>query len=405
MSDQNLSMLRIDKGATGHRSPAGRSRMVWLLTGVVLLLLVILAVRLLAFGTIVIETATVTNVYPSQAFTLLNASGYVVAQRKAAVASKTTARLEWLGVQEGSRVKAGQILARLENRDTIAARDQAIAGLASARANRIQAEAELTDALRAFNRSRELLAGGIVAQADFDVAETRVSRSRAALDAAQAAVRGAEAALTGAEVAVEYSLIRAPFDAVVLTKNADIGDIVTPIGAAANSKSAVVTIADLASLEVEADVSESSLVRVKQGQPCEIQLDARPDERFRGVLQTIVPTADRSKASVMVKVRFIDRDLRVMPEMSAKVAFLEKPVTPGEQHPRTAVSPAVIAERGGRTVVFVIKGDRASERAVTLGPKVGDLVEVTAGVKAGEKIIASPIAKLRDGVRVKLAGK
>jgi RND family efflux transporter MFP subunit len=379
--------------------------MVWLLTGVVLLLLVILAVRLLAFGTIVIETATVTNVYPSQAFTLLNASGYVVAQRKAAVASKTTARLEWLGVQEGSRVKAGQILARLENRDTIAARDQAIAGLASARANRIQAEAELTDALRAFNRSRELLAGGIVAQADFDVAETRVSRSRAALDAAQAAVRGAEAALTGAEVAVEYSLIRAPFNAVVLTKNADIGDIVTPIGAAANSKSAVVTIADLASLEVEADVSESSLVRVKQGQPCEIQLDALPDERFRGVLQTIVPTADRSKASVMVKVRFIDRDLRVMPEMSAKVAFLEKPVTPGEQHPRTAVSPAVIAERGGRTVVFVIKGDRASERAVTLGPKVGDLVEVTAGVKAGEKIIASPIAKLRDGVRVKLAGK
>jgi RND family efflux transporter MFP subunit len=167
----------------------------------------------------------------------------------------------------------------------------------------------------------------------------------------------------------------------------------------------VVTIADLASLEVEADVSESSLVRVKQGQPCEIQLDALPDERFRGVLQTIVPTADRSKASVMVKVRFIDRDLRVMPEMSAKVAFLEKPVTPGEQHPKTAVSPAVVAERGGRTVVFVVKGDRASERVVTLGPKVGDLVEVTAGVKAGEKIIASPMAKLKDGVRVKLAGK
>jgi RND family efflux transporter MFP subunit len=379
--------------------------MVWLLTGMVLILLVIMAVRLLAFGTIVIETATVTNVYPSQTFTLLNASGYVVAQRKAAVASKTTARLEWLGVQEGSRVKAGQILARLENRDSIAARDQATAGLASARANRIQAETELTDALRAFNRSRELLAGGIVAQADFDVAEARVSRARAALDAAQASIRGAEAALSGAEVAVEYSLIRAPFDAVVLTKNADIGDIVTPIGAAANSKSAVVTIADLASLEVEADVSESSLVRVKQGQPCEIQLDALPDERFRGVLQTIVPTADRSKASVMVKVRFIDRDLRVMPEMSAKVAFLEKPVTPGEQHPKTAVSPAVVADRGGRTVVFVIKGDRASERAVTLGQKVGDLVEVTAGVKAGEKIIASPIAKLKDGVKVKLAGK
>lgn len=404
MSDQDLSKLTIDKGVNGPRS-GRRSRMVWLLAGSILLLVLILAVRYLSYGTIIVETATVTNVYPSQTFTLLNASGYVVAQRKAAVASKTTGRLEWLGVQEGSRVKAGQILARLENRDSLALRDQAAASLASARANRMQAEAELTDAVRAFKRSGELLAGGIVAQAEYDVAEARVSKARAALDAAHAASKGAEAALAGAAVAVEYSLIRAPFDAVVLTKNADIGDIVTPIGAAANAKAAVVTIADPESLEVEADVSESSLVRVKQGQPCEIQLDALPDERFRGVLQTIVPTADRSKASVMVKVRFIDRDQRIMPEMSAKVAFLERTVTQGEQRPKTAVSPAVIAERRGRKVVFVIRGERATEQAVTLGSKLGDMVEVKAGVTAGEKIIASPLAKIKDGVRVKVAGK
>ena len=146
-------------------------------------------------------------------------------------------------------------------------------------------------------------------------------------------MKASNAALEGANVAIEYTLIRAPFDAIVLTKNADIGDIVTPIGAAANAKAAVVTIADMNSLEVEADVSESNLSQIRVGQPCEIQLDALPQARFRGAVHMIVPTADRSKATVMVKVRFVDKDPRILPEMSAKVAFLSRPVKQKTRNP------------------------------------------------------------------------
>jgi RND family efflux transporter MFP subunit len=200
---------------------------------------------------------------------------------------------------------------------------------------------------------------------------------------------------------VEYTLIRAPFDAVVLTKNADVGDIVTPLGAAANAKASVVTIADMSSLQVEVDVSESSLARVKMGQPCEIQLDALPDSRFPGAVHMIVPTADRSKASVMVKVRFAERDPRVLPEMSARVAFLEREITRDEETPRTAVNPAVLISRDGKQAVFIVKDDRAVETAVTVGGKIGDQIEIREGIKPGEKVVVNPPKKLRNGSKVK----
>jgi multidrug efflux pump subunit AcrA (membrane-fusion protein) len=149
------------------------------------------------------------------------------------------------------------------------------------------------------------------------------------------------------------------------------------------------------------DVSESNLGKVKVGQPCEIQLDALPEGRFRGILHMIVPTADRSKASVMVKVRFAERDPRVLPEMSARVAFLEREVTREEETPLTAIGPAAIVPRDGKQVVFVVKEDRAVETAVTLGGKVGDLVEVRSGVAPGEKIVMNPPGKLKNGSVVK----
>jgi RND family efflux transporter MFP subunit len=334
-----------------------------------------------------IETAVVAKVYPSQSFTLLSASGYVVAQRKAAVASKATGRLEWLGVEEGSRVKAGQVIARLENRDVMADSDLAAANLNNA-------GAELADARQNFERMRELREKGYVAQAELDSADTRLKR-------AQAGVTGAEAALRAAEVAVEYTLIRAPFDAVVLSKNADIGDIVTPLGAAANAKAAVVTIADMSSLQVEVDVSESNLAKVRVAQPCEIQLDSLPDERFRGVVHMIVPTADRSKASVLVKVRFLDLDPRILPEMSARVAFLERPVTPGEEKPRTAVTASALVSRNSGTVAFVVKKDRVTETPVKTGPILGDTVEVISGLTPGQTVVLDPPKNLRDGSKVK----
>jgi RND family efflux transporter MFP subunit len=214
-------------------------------------------------------------------------------------------------------------------------------------------------------------------------------------------VAGAEAALRSAEVAVEYTLIRAPFDAVVLTKNADVGDIVTPLGAAANAKASVVTIADMSSLQVEVDVSESNLSKVKKGQPCEIQLDALPDNRFRGAVHMIVPTADRSKASVMVKVRFLEREPRVLPEMSARVAFLEREVARGEEAPKTAVNPAALVARNGKQAVFVVQDGKAVETMVTLGEKIGDGIEVLDGIGPGETIVVNPPKKLKSGAVVR----
>lgn len=402
MADE-LQGLKIDKTA-----PVGkRQRRRWpliVLVGVVALLAgLALSGRL--GPSVMVETATVSQVYPTQTFTILNASGYVVAQRKAAVAAKTTGRLEWLGVEEGSRVTAGQVLARLESRDTFAARDQAIAAVATAKANLEQARAELTDAERALRRQQELIKQGIVARAEFDAAETRALRAKSAVIAAEATVRGSDAARRGADIAYDYSLIRAPFDAVVLTKNADVGDIITPLGAAASAKAAVVTIADLGSLQVEVDVAEANVGKIKPGQPCEILLDALPEARFRGTVHTVVPTADRSKASVMVKVRFSERDPRVFPEMSAKVAFLERPATGPDQQPKTALPPTAVVELAGRKVVFLLKDGRAVATPVTLGQTIGEFVEVTGGVTAGAKLITKPLAKLRDGTRVKTAEK
>jgi len=397
-----LDDLTIDK--TRHLQPSSSKNRMRIVLGVSALL-VLAGLYLFFMGRPVsIETTTVVQVYPTQSFTLLNASGYVVAQRKAAVASKITGRLEWLGVEEGSRVKGGQIVARLENRDLAAGVSQAEAGLKSASAALEQARAELVDATSSYRRQKELLGQGIVAQADFDTAEARFRRAAAATAGAEAAVRNSAAALQGARVNYDYSLIRAPFDAVVLTKNADVGDIITPLGAAANAKAAVFTIADMGSLRVEADVSESNLGLVKNGQPCEITLDALPNSRFRGAVHTIVPTADRSKASVMVKVAFVDSDSRILPEMSARVAFLEHAAKREDQTPRIAVNPAAIVKSGGRDGLFLLKGERAVFTPVRTGARLGDLVEVS-GVRSGDKVALRPLEKLGDGVRVSLAEK
>ncbi|WP_306536835.1 efflux RND transporter periplasmic adaptor subunit [Geobacter sp.] len=404
MANEDLDKLKIDKGATA-RSGVRRRPRYWIAATVAVVVLMVLFASGVLSPAVTVETGTITQVYPSQAYTLLNASGYVVAQRKAAVAAKVTGRLEWLGVEEGSRVKRGEVLARLENLDTAAARDQAAATLKTSRARLEEAKAELTDATLAFERQKLLLKEGIVAKAEYDAAEARYRRARAAVAGADSSIDASEAALRGAAVNLEYSFIRAPFDAVVLTKNADIGDIVTPIGAAANAKAAVVSIADLGSLQVEADVSESNLEKVTVGQPCEIQLDALPEARFRGRVHMVVPTADRSKATVLVKVRFEKLDPRILPEMSAKVAFLQRPVAPGEEKPKTAVNPAAVVERGGRKVVFLVKGSRVAEAPVTVGARIGEMLEITAGVKPGDKIALKPLDKLKDGAKIKTAEK
>ncbi len=405
MANEDLSKLKIDKSVQTFR-PVRRRKLIYLL-GAILLVFIVGFLYLNGFirPAVSVEVATVSQVYPSQTFSRLSASGYVVAQRKAAVASKVTSRLVALMVEEGSRVREGQIIARLENEDVIAARDQAEANLKLARANLEGVKADLEDVSRTYHRNKELVAKGIIPRAEYDTSEARYLKTQASLAAAEAAVNAGLATLQAAKVAVEYTLVRAPFDAVVLTKNADIGDIITPLGAAANAKAAVVTIADLGSLQVEADVSETNLGLVKAGQPCEILLDALPDSRFRGVVHTIVPTADRTKATIMVKVRFLDKDPRILPEMRAKVSFLSRPVKPEEEKPRTAVSRSALVSHGSNSTIFVIQGDRVVETPVRTGEELGEMIEILDGVKAGERVVVKPTGRLKNGSRIKIAEK
>jgi RND family efflux transporter MFP subunit len=402
----DLSKLKIDKSKVVIRPRRRRKLVYWTLVVIAIMILVLL---LYAKGVLTpsveVQVAMVSQFYPSQAFTLLNASGYVVAQRKSALASKVTGRLIWLGVEEGSPVKKGQVVARLENEDVSATRDQAAANVNAARFTLEQAQADLRVATLSFNRNKELLSRGVVAQQAYDDALGRYERAVAAVAAAEATLKANRAALEGATALLEYTLIRAPFDAVVLTKDADVGDIVTPLGAAANAKAAVVTIADMSSLEVEADVSESNLSQIRLGQPCEIQLDALPDRRFRGMIHMIVPTADRSKATVMVKVRFIDKDSRILPEMSAKVAFLARLAKPDEQKPRTALHQTALINRKNGKVVFLVKEDRVVETSVTLGSPMGDMVGVLGGVKVGDRVVLNPPDGLKNGSKIKIEEK
>lgn len=404
MTSQDLSDLRIDKSSFNTPTTKRRKSFYLLIAAIVVLVIAVIAITV-SKGSVEVETATVSLVYPTQSFTQLNASGYVVAQRKASVASKVTGNLEWIGVEEGSRVTEGQVIARLENKDAVAAKDQAEARLATVRTDLDQAKAELNDATLAYNRQKSLLKEGIVSQSDFDIATARYQRAKAAVSGAQSGIEGAKAALRGAAVNLDYTYIRAPFDAVVLTKNADVGDIITPLGAAASSKSAVVSIADMRSLLVEVDVSESNLTKVKFGQPCEIQLDALPDSRFRGAVHMIVPTADRSKATVLVKVRFLDNDSRILPEMSAKVAFLTRTPVSEDMKPKVGISSAAVRNKDGRKVVYLLKDGKAVETPITVGPALGDMVEVLSGLKGGEKIIIRPLDKMRNGSRVKTLEK
>ncbi len=405
MAQEDLSKLTIEKEATAALARKKKRPVLVIAVIAAVLLIAFLLARTVLMPAVGVEAVRVSRVYPSQSLTLLNASGYVVAQRRAAVASKITGRLVSLLVEEGSRIQKGDVIARLENEDTEAARERAAAELRASRANLDQATAELSDSLSNYRRSKELLDKGFIAKLEFDASETRYRKAEAGVAAAEAAIKANSAALREAEVNLEYSFIRAPFDAVVLTKNADIGDIITPIGAAANVQAAVVTIADMSSLQVEVDVSESNIGQVRVNQPCEIQLDAISDTRFRGQVHMIVPTADRTKATVLVKVRFLDKDPAILPEMSAKVAFLERQVTEAELQPKTAVNAESVIARNGKTVVFRIQDGLAVETPIAAGEKIGDMIEVLSGVKAGDLIIRRPTDNIRNGTTVAVAEK
>jgi RND family efflux transporter MFP subunit len=387
----DISKLRIDRTIEERKSSG-------LLKGIVIILIL---VALVATGYFLyqgplkpatkVEVTSATLVYPSQASSVLNASGYVVAQRKAEVASKATGRLEVLNVEEGTIVKKGDVIGKLENKDVSASLAQAQADLALEKASLIEAKSN-------FERRKRLVDEELISAGEYDIAEAQYKKGLASVESAEARVRQLE-------VELENTFIRAPFNGTVLTKNADVGEIVAPLGSAGNSKGSVVSMADMSSLQVEADVSESNIEKILAGQPCEITLDAFPEKRYRGAVHMIVPTADRAKATVMTKVRFIDKDERVLPEMSAKVTFLSEEISESQinSKPKLTINPAAVVDRNQTKVVYVVKNERAEERPIQLGSMVGGVVEVTQGLNSGEQVVLNPPADLETGMKVKTA--
>jgi RND family efflux transporter MFP subunit len=388
----DLSALRIHRSQGGQDGPPKKTGMFIGIAITVIVLVVggiFLSQKIFA-PVIEVKLATAAWTSPSQSNAILTASGYVVAQRKAAIASKATGRLVYLGVVEGDHVVKDQIIARLEDSDMRAI-------LAQARASLAVNEADLKVAEQNLMRQKALLAKNLATQADFENAEGQWQRVKASIELAKDGVEAAE-------VALEYTIIRAPFKGTVLTKDADIGEMVVPMAASAGSKSAVVTIADMSSLQVEADVSESNIENVNNNQPCEITLDAYPGLRYEGFVAKIVPTADRSKATVMVKVAFRNYDSRVLPEMGAKVLFLTKQAEKSEmqEKPFLSVPSTAVSERDGRKIVYCVNDNVATSVVVTVGRRLGASTEILSGITPGEKVIDNINSAIVEGVKVKI---
>ena len=401
----DLSRLRIDR----DRPPPGVSRAFRFsayIAGAAILLFVIVFFALRGGRAPAVEVVLVeVSGGGAGASTGVTANGYVVARTKASVSSKITGRLEYLGVEEGDVVEAGQLIARLEAGDYAAALVQREADLATARAGVGEAEAERDQLVRDVARARDLLAKGLSSDQEVEqlesqvtTAEARVRRYRATADAAAAAIGVARANL-------ENTRIRAPFSGTILRKDAEVGEVVAPVATGSGlTRGAVVTMADFETLEVEVDVNEAYISRIRNGQPATITLDAYPQVDFPGRVRQVVPTADRQRATVEVKVSFFERDDRVLPEMGATVEFLEDTAADIDKAGPAAmfVPAAAVHDEAGRQVVWIVRGDRVERREVVAGPVTGERREIRSGLSGGEQVVVAGADGLEDGARVRV---
>jgi HlyD family secretion protein len=393
-----LASLKID------RTRSGASPWRWpllLLLPVVAGLLVLYGLRARqAFSAVEVETTTVAvsrQVEASAGTPILTASGYVVARRKAVVSAKIQGRLSQLRVEEGSVVREGETLARLESIDYEAQ-------VTRSRAAVQRAEADLAEFRRQARLADDMATQKVISNDQREAAASRVKIAEAQLAQSQADLSFAEAQL-------QNTVIRAPFSGVVVKKMAEVGESVAPIPPGVNistSSGAIVALADLQTLEVEADVAEANVAKIGNGQPAEVTVEAIPDRRYKAVLRQVIPTADRTKATVMVKVTILDKDKDLKPEMSAKVTFLEpekkeKPDAAASQ-PVVLVPRSAVATRDGKPTVFLVREGKAVARAVVLGTERQGQVIVQDGLAGGETIVAKPGDGLKDGSSVRVKG-
>jgi len=393
----DLASLRID-----DRQPA-RSPWRWpllLLLPVVVGLGVLYALRARqAFSAVEVEVGETGLSAPQAAgqpgAAILTASGYVVARRKAVVSAKIQGRLSELKVEEGSRVREGEVIARLESAD-------AAAQVESASAQVQRAHADLEEQRRLLRQAENLTRERVLSQDQLEAAESRVKM-------AEAALRQATAGRSIAVALLQNTVIRAPFAGVVVKKMAEVGESVAPIPPGVNlstSSGAVVALADLATLEVEADVAEANVARLADNQPAEVVAEAFPDQRYKAVLRQVIPTADRTKATVQVKVTILDQAPNLRPEMSAKVTFLEPAraaaVSSAPAAPLVTVPKDAVASRDGKTIVWVVEADNTvrAREVTTRGESQGQAV-VRSGLSGGERIVLHPPGTLRDGAAIR----
>lgn len=386
----DLSALRIDRSAP--TPSGGGNKRTPILIGIVLLLaLASFAFLRLRPQTTVVETGLAVATGGGMASgSGISANGYVVARTKASVSSKILGRLAWIGITEGSRVKTGEVIARLESADYQAA-------LGASRANLGQFEAQLVQARRELARAQTLRKDNLVSDVDLENAQTKVDVLAAQLGSARAQVKLSEANL-------ENTNVRAPFGGTVLRKDAEVGEIVAPSGAGGGlTRTAIVTMADLGTLEVEVDVNEAYIAQISNGQPARITLDAYPDTSFSGRVRQVVPTADRQKATVLVKVSILDRDPSILPEMGAKVVFTTREDAARTAAPRRVLVPAAALVRSGeRARVWAVEDGRVRSISVDVGPEQNGQVEVRSGLSGGETLVLTPPSALKDGAAVKI---
>ena len=412
----DLSKLRINRNDPPPAVKRALGRVLWI-TGAAVFVFAVLFLVLRRGGAVPVQVITVAARGGEGAAggggggsVAVVANGYVVARTKAAVSAKIPGRLAMLNVSEGSRVEKGAIIARLDNADYAAAVGQAEAELASAKATLIETQSDRDQAQREYVRVRDVHAQNpnLVAPQEVENADSRARQADARASAQSARVDAAAAGLRVAQANLENTYIRAPFTGTVLRKEAEVGEVVAPSVGGGLTRGAVVTMADLATLEVEVDVNEAYIARIHNGQQARITLDAYPDTSFRGAVRQVVPTADRQRATVQVKVAIQDRDVRILSEMGAKVEFLEAPraAPTGSQQvveqPRIVVPAAAVQSQDGRPIVWIVRDGRLRKRDVDAGPVSGNFREIRSGLSGGEQLLVGGVETPRDGQRVKI---
>jgi RND family efflux transporter MFP subunit len=397
-----LKELRIDRGG---RPPRARARRLAVAAAVVLVLAVAGWFAWTRLSPPTVRTVAARAAAPAGAGTVLDASGYVTARRQATVSSKITGKVTEVLIDEGMRVSEGAVLARLDDTDARAQLALARAQLAAARSQEGEIRAQLEQAERDYARQHALFQRQLVAAQTLDAALAQRNTLRAKLAAHEEQVRVARESVTVAEVALDNTVIRAPFGGVVVNKAAQPGEIISPISAGGGfTRTGIGTIVDMDSLEIQVDVNEAFIGRVTAEQPVEATLNAYPDWKIPGSVIAVIPTADRSKATVKVRIALKAKDARIVPDMGVRVAFLDTQATARGPAPAGVLVPAdAVRAEGAAGVVFVHANTRVERRRVTLGQTVGAEREILTGLEAGERVVVAPPASLQDGDAVRVA--